>query len=393
MDFSKYNRLIRCSLIILSFFTTCLGNSQSSIIEGLIAYYPLDGDAVDLSGNCNHGTVYGASATNGIDKSFMTAMAFDGLDDYIEIPHSSHFDFQDDQDFAISFWLQISDLQVDLDTLDNDIISKWVSNDASMEHQVMGYPFSFRVINQKQKSHNQIYAAQFGGYRFGCKGSTTLQTKYSSQSNRFAHVLLNVKNGKHYLYVNGQLVKRKGSDVFCTIRNESPIRLGKRGGLEFQNHFAGALDNLAFYNRALSEDDIAILSNETNDLASLLRASATNSDKISSDTLFFDDDAFQLTMNQREQLAYFIKYLDVGTQYHVVITGHTNGLPPTDFCDILSLKRAKVVEQYLFDLGIACGKITTKGLGKRHQVASNATPELRKKNQRVEIVLYKVTKV
>ncbi len=390
---AEFTTLALVITLFIGLFLPLSLSCQNSLTDGLIAYYPLDGDALDFSGNCNHGTVHGSQAAYNKNGHFQTAMSFDGIDDYIEIPHSDLFDFTEESDFAISFWVKIAQFQSDADTTDNDIISKWVIDDNSMKHQKVGYPFTFRVINQKKKSHNQVYAAQFGGYKVGCKGSTSLQTKFNMTKNEFTHVLLNVKSGKFYLYLDGDLRRRKGSNVFCAIENKAPIRLGKRGGKEFQNHFTGLLDNLAFYNRAVSEEEIELLSDTRFEMSELLKFSPTSSDKVFADTLYFDDDTFQLTSAQRQKLSAFTKYLEVGTNYHVVINGHTNGLPPHEFCDVLSLKRAKVIEKYLFDLGISCTKISSVGHGKRDQIASNATTELRKRNQRAEIVLFKLSKV
>ncbi len=389
-DFTKF---IFGMTLVIGILLPLSSSGQNSLVDGLIAYYPLDGDALDLSGNCNHGTVYGSKAAYNKDGNFKTAMSFDGIDDYIEIPHSELFDFTEESDFAISFWVKIEQLQSDADTTDNDLISKWVIDDKSMKHQRNGYPFTFRVINQKRKTHNQIYAAQFGGYKLGCKGSTSLQTKFDMTKDAFTHVLLNVRSGKFYFYLDGELKRRKGSNVFCTIENKAPIRLGKRGGRDFQNHFSGSLDNLAFYNRALSDEEIELLSDTAFEMSDMLKFSPLSSDKILADTLYFDDDIFQLTSAQRQKLSVFTKFLEVGSQYHVIINGHTNGLPSHEFCDVLSLKRAKVIEKYLFEIGISCTKISTVAHGKRDQIASNATPQLRKRNQRAEIVLYKLSKV
>jgi len=343
---------------------------QSSLVDGLIAYYPLDGDALDISGYCNHGQVNGPRAGHGVSGEFLTAMTFDGVDDFIEIPNSEMFDFDENQDFAVSFWVKVADQQMDVDTSDNDIIS-----------------------NQKSKHHDHIYAAQFDGYRSGCRGATSLQTKLGTKDQNFKHILLNVGGGKFYFYIDGKLKRRKGSNVFCSAKNDAPIRFGKRGGSEFQNHFTGSLDNVAFYNRALTEDEISRLSSPETDLSDQLINSVNTSYRVTADTLYFDDDVFHLNAGQRIQLSSLTKYLEIGSQYHVVINGHTNGIPPHEFCDVLSLKRAKVIEQYLFDLGISCSKISSVGHGKRDPIAPNNPYSQRKRNQRAEIVLYKLSKV
>ena len=54
-------------------------------LDGLVAWYQLDGDGTDSSGNNHHGTVYGASGTQNRFGSADSAMLFDGTDDYVEV--------------------------------------------------------------------------------------------------------------------------------------------------------------------------------------------------------------------------------------------------------------------------------------------------------------------
>ena len=69
--------------------------------QGLVAWYPFDGNASDMSGNGNHGTVNGA--TLGTDRHGQANMAysFDGVDDYI-VSSGNTFDTQDKG--TISLW-------------------------------------------------------------------------------------------------------------------------------------------------------------------------------------------------------------------------------------------------------------------------------------------------
>ena len=376
---------MRNLLVLLCVWAFCTQFSYGQLYDHIVAYYPLDGDASDLSGHCLNGQVYGAVAASGKEGGHLTAMQFDGVDDYIEIaPHPS-FDFDENSDFAVSFWFKIDPNQEDLDTTDNDLISKWVIDDASMDHLKTGYPFTFRVTNNKNKKGGRLIAAEFGGYRHGCNEGTTLGKKI--QFGVFHHVVLNVKAGRLFLYLNGQLAQRKGSNVFCSNKNDAPLRLGKRGGSEFENHFKGVLDELLIVNTTLTEEEIKHLYTMPKDLG--LSYSEDTAVLVKSDTIYFDDDVFQLNAGQRVDLEYFHRYLELGEEFHLVIEGHSNGIPDDDFCDELSLKRAKVVEDYLLDLGISCTKITARGLGKRQQISLNTTPVLRKKNQRTEIKLYK----
>ncbi|COX62368.1 outer membrane protein OmpA [Mycobacterium tuberculosis] len=53
----------------------------------------------------------------------------------------------------------------------------------------------------------------------------------------------------------------------------------------------------------------------------------------------------------------------------------------------MSAQRAKIVADYLVARGVAGDHIATVGLGSVNPIASNATPEGRAKNRRVEIVV------
>ena len=56
------------------------------LTNGLVAYYPFNGNANDASGNGNDGTVQGAVPTTDRFGNANSAYAFDGLTDYIELP-------------------------------------------------------------------------------------------------------------------------------------------------------------------------------------------------------------------------------------------------------------------------------------------------------------------
>jgi hypothetical protein len=61
----------------------------ADLSRGLVAYYPLNGNADDMSGNGNHGTVDGATLTQDRFGNQNSAYSFDGVNDYISIPELS----------------------------------------------------------------------------------------------------------------------------------------------------------------------------------------------------------------------------------------------------------------------------------------------------------------
>jgi OOP family OmpA-OmpF porin len=73
----------------------------------------------------------------------------------------------------------------------------------------------------------------------------------------------------------------------------------------------------------------------------------------------------------------------------VVVEGHTDSQGSLKHNQKLSLRRAEAVTDYLVQLGIDRGRIVTIGKGSSEPIATNATPEGRRQNRRVVLVVYK----
>jgi outer membrane protein OmpA-like peptidoglycan-associated protein len=71
----------------------------------------------------------------------------------------------------------------------------------------------------------------------------------------------------------------------------------------------------------------------------------------------------------------------------LVIEGHTDSQGGEELNEELSDRRAEVVRDFLIDRGVDGQRIRAMGLGESRPVASNASPEGRANNRRVEIVL------
>lgn len=108
------------------------------------------------------------------------------------------------------------------------------------------------------------------------------------------------------------------------------------------------------------------------------------------DKLYFAVDKSEISDNSRSTLEEVYRFLDINDDLIVEIGGHTNGLPPHDYCDELSTARAKAVADYLANKGISKNRLTFKGYGKRNPIASNKTESGRKRNQRVEIKILEI---
>ena len=96
--------LKNCLVIAILFITSSM--TAQVITNGLVGYWPLDGDANDTSGNGIHGTVYGAIPTSDQAGNFESAYSFDGANDYIQIPANALLN--QSNDFTISVWAKLA---------------------------------------------------------------------------------------------------------------------------------------------------------------------------------------------------------------------------------------------------------------------------------------------
>lgn len=91
--------------------------------------------------------------------------------------------------------------------------------------------------------------------------------------------------------------------------------------------------------------------------------------------------AFQDTLDQ--VAATLVEYQDTRVQ----VAGHTDSTGSASYNRQLSERRAQAVADYLIRRGVAPARLTTLGYGETQPVASNDTPDGRRQNRRVEIVL------
>ena len=80
---------------------------NSFITNGLVAYYPFNGNANDESGNGNHGKVNGAILVNDRNGNPGKAYSFDGINQSIEVEDSDSLDIKQGQSLTISIWVKL----------------------------------------------------------------------------------------------------------------------------------------------------------------------------------------------------------------------------------------------------------------------------------------------
>jgi len=207
--------------------------------SGLVAFYPFSTDAQDASGNDNHASLLGAAA---VDK-YLTLGS--NAVDRVALPYSM---LQGAGDFTISVWARI------------------VTVHAGGEHTLIsgarsGMDNVFYLIYDVS-ANNWAFCVNPAVPKF----SPSVQLSHYLTWHHFV-VLRNGSTGRFYLdgqqIGDGQSVSTTaislGSGGFILGQDQDSVG----GGFEASQSWAGDIDNLRIYNRALNQTEITALASET----------------------------------------------------------------------------------------------------------------------------------
>lgn len=138
------------------------------------------------------------------------------------------------------------------------------------------------------------------------------------------------------------------------------------------------------YANNISESQLSILITENNSNPWILEDIQVGQ-IIELSELEFDMDQSVLNEKSKKHLLSLANFLNENKDVQIELRGHTNSMPPHDYCDKLSENRSLAVKEYLVSLGVNTNNITAKGYGKRIAKYSNSNSRSRKLNQRVEV--------
>jgi len=266
-DISK-NPTITLNEVNLSEITP---SSPIEIDKGLIAYYPFNGNANDESKNNNNCTVYGATLTQNRFGNENLAYDFDGKDDFIEVIAVSD-EFKSIADFTLSLWIYFRRFEKKINSedkfrqevfIDRQYLFNGNTSSKTAESDFLCDGFNLGLnwlINDSNES-------LFGSVSKSKSELATIESVIPLK-NDWTHLVLMRKNGDIYLYVNGLKKSREKSTVGnmdmlhnlfigTSCGNNPSYQEGK-----FNFSFNGKMDDVAIYNRALSNEEILQLSSD-----------------------------------------------------------------------------------------------------------------------------------
>lgn len=211
------------------------------------------------------GSYYGPGflTSGSIIESVGTALNCTGLPVYVE--HIDKYDFTDDTDFAISFFMSASMLNQHTSSLHSYIFAKQEYTTQLIKNKVTKnfdfrnlktlsgvYPFSVRLITSGSDS-GKLYFSRYGGTDEAFITSSAVVT------DSYNHILCQKTGSIFQIFVNGQLNSSGSVAINGSVYNTSDILIGslKKPTTEYY----GLLDEIRLYNKALSNNEIQSLSN------------------------------------------------------------------------------------------------------------------------------------
>ena len=220
--------------------------------NGLVGYWPFNGNANDASGNGNNGTVNGATLTTDRNGNANSAYSFDGVNDLIRIPHQSQLNLLGD--FSASIWYNINSIP----TTNNGhtFLTKRDDNGICCSPNVpYGLAITYQVSQAPLNYKNPICAfANNGNFNFSTS-STTIT------SNIWQHIVYTYSNNILKIYLNNEIIHSQAFSNSLRAGNSADLLIGsvnREIGAEWMN---GKLDDIGIWNRALTQQEITNLYN------------------------------------------------------------------------------------------------------------------------------------
>lgn len=206
-------------------------SNDCELTSQLIAYYPFDGNANNVSGNNHNGIVTGASLTADRFGTPNSSYSFDGVDDKIQISDHPDFDFTD-----------------------KVTISAWFKPVISSGHYVVekaaniygGGPYS---LDYHPGTPRTVLYNESGGILVNLAGSGSS----SIQVEVWQHIAFTYDGSTVKLYYNGQ-VNASQAATGALQQSDGNVNVGV---YEFVGlYYQGNIDDIYFYNYALTDSEV-----------------------------------------------------------------------------------------------------------------------------------------
>jgi hypothetical protein len=217
------------------------------IKDGLIAYYPFNGNTEEFSGNGLNGTWNDVTFISDRFDKLGGACCFDGNNSYIHIANS---DLLNGNTYTICFWYR-ADIN---DTLEQSILSK---SDAAGNGYIIDLNnsdiFSNLGFGVKTKSIERWWAIGGSWFREWIAGT---ERKYEFAAFAFKETdYIDSSEIEIIDYFGGYEFHNQSKPAITFNNNEYDLYIGTSENKRYKE-FTGELDDLLIYNRILTYDEV-----------------------------------------------------------------------------------------------------------------------------------------
>ena len=219
-------------IAVALFGTGCVSTEPAFVSDGLVAYYPFNGNVLDESGNGNHGTVK-ANLDLVEDRFGSKDKAYSFDRGHIQVENNPT--------------LQMSDALT---------ISAWIKNPGG-NPTVLSKWFQDRRTWSYGLYVGTVYGGGFGFYlNDGQRNFMELRGWKIKEKEQWNHVVATYDGQHAKIYLNGKMeaIGKTGNEKIHV--NDNPVTIGTDG---YSNHYTGEMDDIRIYNRALSADEVKAL--------------------------------------------------------------------------------------------------------------------------------------
>ncbi len=212
-------------------------NTPDSLKQGLVAYYPFNGNAKDESGNGNDGKVISATLAEDRNGENARAYSFDGENDLIEIPPSRSINAM--RSLSITFWMKANKVQTPGRNGYTGLVTRW-----SYENLTS----AFGIVIIKGKIAVSVWP------------SRNVNQFMPFEKEVWQHIVYTHDVSDATFYVDGKLESQRQLPINLRESN-IPLIVGADNYKMILKHrfFSGQIDNVRIYNRALSEAQVKAL--------------------------------------------------------------------------------------------------------------------------------------
>ncbi|MBN1578553.1 MAG: LamG domain-containing protein [Chitinispirillaceae bacterium] len=231
-------KFIKVAMILISVLLV-FGAAHGDLIEGLVAYYAFDGNAIDESGNGNNGIVYGATLASDRLGNPNSAYNFRGYgyNDFIQIPDSRSLNITGDM--TITAWINTSNID-----------PYWSMEIFSNMEEVS--PHNGYMLSVSWWDGDDQYEDPDNKTLRFMSGDASIWSNSAVNTGDWIHVAAILSGTHAEIYLNGIL------DNAGTVGVPTSFGADQFIGQSNSNYynFDGLLDEIRIYNRALSKDEI-----------------------------------------------------------------------------------------------------------------------------------------